>query len=161
MAGRRRDDRGPDPADGALRGSRLIKPINHLIEALHDVGTERDRAGNRKLFFDQYATLLLLYFCNSTLTSLRALQEATGWEKTRRTLGIESTSLGSLSEAAHLFDASHLESIIHELAARALPLSKGREAEALKGLRWLARIDRSFVTSGEWCSSTPRETSLA
>ena len=134
MAGRRRDNREPDQADGALRGSRLIKPINHLIEELHDVGTKRDRAGNRKLFFDQYATLLLLYFCNSTLTSLRALQEATGWEKTRKKLGIGSTSLGSLSEAATLFEAAHLESIIHELAARAAPHSPGREAEALRGL---------------------------
>jgi hypothetical protein len=68
------------------------------------------------------------------LDSLRALQEATGWEKTRKTLGIKSTSLGSLSEAADLFDAARLEPIIEELAARALPLSTGPEAEALKGL---------------------------
>jgi hypothetical protein len=134
MAGRRRKDREADEAEKSFRGNRLIKPINHLIEKLHEVGTDRDHAGNRKLFFDQYATLLLLYFFTPSLNSLRALQEATGWEKTRKTLGIESTSLGSLSEAARIFDASHLEPIIHELAAQAVPLSKGREAEALKGL---------------------------
>jgi hypothetical protein len=134
MAGRRRNGGEARETEGTLRGNRLVKPIKHLIERLHPVGTERDRAGNRKLFFDQYATLLLLYFFTPSLDSLRGLQEATGWEKTRKTLGIKSTSLGSLSEAADLFDAAHLEPIIEELAAQALPLSTGREAEALKGL---------------------------
>jgi hypothetical protein len=134
MAGKRRKPIEIGEPEQSLRGNRLIKPINHLIEKLHDVGTQRDHAGNRKLFFDQYATLLLLYFCNASLTSLRGLQGATEWEKTREKLGIESTSLGSLSEAAQVFDASHLEPIIHELAAQAVPLSSGREAEALKGL---------------------------
>src|SRR5258708_14956315 len=109
MAGRRRNDGDARTTEGTLRGNRLIKPIKHLIERLHRVGAERDRAGNRKLFFDQYATLLLLYFFTPSLASLRALQEATGWEKTRKALGIQSTSLGSLSEAAALFDAAHLE----------------------------------------------------
>jgi Transposase DDE domain len=134
MAGKRRRDRETGPTPESLRGNRLIKPIRHLIGELHAVGTERDQAANRKLFFDQYATLLLIYFFTPSLDSLRALQEATGWEKTRKKLEIETTSLGSLSEAAHVFDASHLEPIIHELAAQAVPLSKGREAEALKGL---------------------------
>lgn len=134
MTEKRRQVR-PDPeSPESLRGNRLIKPIKHLIERLHLVGTERDRAGNRKLFFDQYTTLLLLYFFTPALTSLRALQEATGWEKTRKKLGIESTALGSLSAASRIFDASYLESIIHELAAQAVPLSSGREAQALKGL---------------------------
>jgi hypothetical protein len=134
MAGMRLNDRERSEAEKSFRGNRLIKPINHLIEKLHDLGTDRDHAGNRKLFFDQYATLLLLYFFTPSLNSLRALQEATGWDKTRKTLGIESTSLGSLSEAARIFDAAHLEPIIHELATQAVPLSRGREAEALKGL---------------------------
>jgi Transposase DDE domain len=134
MAGKRRNDREPNEAAGSLRGNRLLKPIKHLIERLHHVGTKRDRAGNRKLFFDQYASLLLLYFFNPSLTSLRALQKVTGWEKTRKKLEIESTSLGSLSEAATIFDAAHLEPILQELAAQAVPLSGGRQAEALKGL---------------------------
>jgi hypothetical protein len=134
MAGKRRRDREPSEVKPSLRGHRLIKPINHLIEKLHDVGTQRDHAGNRKLFFDQYATLVLLYFFTPALDSLRALQGATEWETTRKKLEIETTSLGSLSEAARIFDASYLEPIIHELAAQAVPLSSGREAEALRGL---------------------------
>lgn len=130
--------RGEDPKPGkpsdSLRGTRLFKPVRRLLERVHDAGTKRDRAGNRKLFFDQYLSLLLLYFFNPSITSLRALQQATGWERTRRKLGIERSSLGSLSEAARVFDAELVRPILQELAAKALPLSSGREAEALKGL---------------------------
>jgi hypothetical protein len=118
----------------SLQGQRLVQPALKLINRLHDAGTQRDVAGNRKLFYDQYAVLLLMYFCNPSLDSLRALQQATGWEKTRQALGIERTSLGSLSEAARVFDADKLRSILQELAAQAVPLTTGREAEALKDL---------------------------
>lgn len=111
-----------------------MRPLLKLIDRLHDVGTERDRAGNRKLFYDHYLVILLMYFLNPSLQSLRALQQATEWEKTRKKLGIEYSSLGSLSEAARVFDADLLRPIVQELAAQAVPLSTGREAEALKGL---------------------------
>lgn len=117
-----------------IQGQRLVQPVLKLITRLHTVGAERDDAGNRKLFYDQYAALLLMYFCNPALGSLRALQQATGWEKTRKQLGIEHASLGSLSEAARVFDAEMLRPIVQELAAQAAPLTSGREAEALKGL---------------------------
>ena len=135
MADRRaeRDDEAGQPTS-PLRGQRLVQPLLKLIARLHGVGAERDHAGNRKLFYDQYLALLLMYFCNPALESLRALQQATGWEKTRQELGIERASLGSLSEAARVFDAEMLRPIIQELAARAEPLADGREAEALRGL---------------------------
>jgi Transposase DDE domain len=112
----------------------MLRPLLGLIDRLHDIGTERDRAGNRKLFYDHYVVTLLMYFFNPSLQSLRALQQATQWEKTRKKLGIEHASLGSLSEAARVFDADELRPIVQELAAQAVPLSTGREAEALKGL---------------------------
>jgi hypothetical protein len=135
MADRRRnrEDRADLPPS-PLQGRRLVQPVLKLVTRLHDVGCERDRAHNRKLFYDHYITLLLMYFCNPALDSLRALQQATGWEKTRQKLGIERAALGSLSEAARVFDAEMLRPIIQELATRAVPLSTGREAEALKGL---------------------------
>ena len=40
----------------------------------------------------------------------------------------------SLSEAGSVFDPGPVEHIIRELAARAVPLTKGREAKALRGL---------------------------
>lgn len=134
MAERRSETEVGTKPGSPLQGQRLVQPALALIERLHGVGTERDRVGNRKLFYDQYAALLLMYFCNPALDSLRALQQATGWEKTRQRLGIERSSLGSLSEAARVFDADGLRSILQELAARAVPLTTGREAEALRGL---------------------------
>jgi Transposase DDE domain len=135
MAERRQErDHDLDSALSLLQGQRLVQPALKLIQRLHGVGAQRDHAGNRRLFYDQYAALLLMYFCNPALGSLRALQQATGWEKTRKQLGIERTSLGSLSEAARIFDAESLRPIVQELAALAVPLTTGREAEALQGL---------------------------
>ena len=54
-----------------LPGLQYFRLLGPLFDHLHAVGT-RDRAGNRQLFYDQYATLLLLYFFNPTVTSLRA-----------------------------------------------------------------------------------------
>ncbi len=135
MADRRpKREKTDDPPPSPLQGQRLVQPVLKLVTRLHDAGAQRDHAGNRKLFYDQYVTLLLMYFCNPALESLRALQQATGWEKTRQKLGIERAALGSLSEAARVFDADLLRPIIQELAAQAVPLSAGREAEALQGL---------------------------
>jgi IS4 transposase len=117
-----------------LEGRRLLEPARRLLARLRPVGTQRDRAGNRKLFFDQYVALLLLYFFTPTLTSLRSLQQASNWKQVRRKLGIRRTSLGSLSEAAGVFQAKYLRAVVQELACRAMPLAQGREAEALADL---------------------------
>jgi Transposase DDE domain len=127
-----------------LQGLRLLKPIEKLLQNLHGEKTTRDRAGNRKLFYDQYATLLLLYFFNPTIGSLRALQQTTQWASTQKKLGIKRTSLGALSEASTVFDAQLLRKIVHELASMALPLATGREAEALRGL---TAVDGSFFAA--------------
>jgi hypothetical protein len=105
-----------------------------LLERLELVGTQRDRAGNRELFFDQYTSLLLLYFFNSIVTSLRGLQQVSELPKVCKKLGISRVSLGSLSEASRVFDSGILREIIHDLGTKALPLQHGREAQALKGL---------------------------
>ena len=128
------ETRSGSDAPVTLQGGRLIGRVKHLLKKLHRAGTARDRAGNRRLFFDDYLTLLLFYFFNPSIKSLRALQQSTNWEKTRQKLGICRTSLGSLSEAVSVFDPELVRPIIAELAAQAVPLKKGREAEALQGL---------------------------
>ena len=60
-----------------LQGFKYFRLLGPLLERLQAVGTESDRAGNRQLFYDQYVALLLLYFFNPVLTSLRGLQLAT------------------------------------------------------------------------------------
>jgi Transposase DDE domain len=117
-----------------LQGFKYFKLLNPLLERLHDLGTERDKAGNRQLFFDQYGALLLLYFFNPILTSLRGVQQASGLDKVGQQLGVSRTSLGSLSEAARVFDAAALQEIITELAGRIPPGATPREQQALKDL---------------------------
>lgn len=107
---------GPQ-TEGQLQGFKYLQLLGTLLTDLHEAGTDRDRAGNRELFYDQYALLLLLYYYNPTLTSLRGLQRATDLSKVRH-LGIHRTSLGSLSEAQQVFDAALLEKVIATLADR-------------------------------------------
>ena len=125
-----------------LRGLKYFKLLNPLLERLHDVGTQRDTAGNRQLFFDQYASLLLLYFFNPILTSLRGLQQASGLDKVGQKLGVAPTSLGSLSEAARVFDAAALQEIITELAGR---IPHGATPAEQQALHDLTAVDGSLL----------------
>ena len=117
-----------------VHGLKYFKQLQPLLARLHDVGTDSDRSGNRLLFFDDYATLILLFFFNPSLGSLRALQQASCLDKVQKKLGCRRTSLGSLSAAARDFDAEPLQAIVGELAQQALPLAAGKDAELLKGL---------------------------
>ena len=126
--------RRPEIREADLRGLKYFKILGPFLERLHDDATQRDRAGNRKLHFDQYAALLLLYFFNPILTSLRGIQQASQLPKVQKLLGCERAALGSLSEASRVFDPQLLRDIIGDLAEQAMPIMKGKEAEALKGL---------------------------
>lgn len=114
------------PDDGPLAGLKLqgLKYLDQLLplfERLHDVGCQRDRAGNRKLHFDHYCALILLFLLNPVLRSFRALQAASLLEQVRRKVGCSRTSLGSLSEAVEILEPHRLEAIIAELWEKAPP----------------------------------------
>jgi Transposase DDE domain len=117
-----------------IQGLKYFQLLGPLLDRLHGNAAARDHAGNRQLFFDQYAGLLLLTFFSPILTSLRGLQQASGLAKVQKLLGCERAALGSLSEASRVFDPALLRAVIGDLAAQAMPLLHGREAEALRGL---------------------------
>ena len=121
-------------AEKDLEGFKLLELLEPFLERLQKVGTERDVAGNRDLYFDQYTALVLLYFFSPIVTSLRGLQQATELKKVQERLGISRVSLGSLSEASRVFDAAALQGVITELAERALPLAGAADLKALEGL---------------------------
>jgi len=110
-----------------LHGFKHFKLLLPVLEKLHFERCRRDKAGNRILHYDQYAALILLYFFNPIVTSLRGIQQASQLKKVQRLLGCSRSSLGSLSEAAHVFDAALLRGIIGELVEQ-LPPVKGNPA---------------------------------
>ncbi len=107
-----------------ITGLKYFDRLAPLLERLREVGCERDRAGNRELHYDQYCLLVLLYLFNPLVTSLRGVQQASELAKVQQKLGCPRASLGSLSEAATVFDAERLKEIIAELAAELQPLAR-------------------------------------
>jgi len=104
--------------DNELQGFKYFNAIAGMLERLHQAGCHYDRAGNRTLHMDQYMSLLLLYMFNPICTSLRGIQQASELQKVQRTLGCSRASLGSLSEAATVFDSALMDEIVAELAAQ-------------------------------------------
>jgi Transposase DDE domain len=126
--------RKPPLQPDQLQGYKYFALLRPLLQRLHGHACRRDRAGNRRLHYDQYAALLLFYFFNPLLTSLRGLQQASALDKVQRRLGGGRAALGSLSEASRVFDPALLRPLLGELAAQARPVVTGKEAEALAAL---------------------------
>jgi hypothetical protein len=125
-----------------LQGFKYLDKLLALFDRLHDVGCQRDKAGNRKLHFDHYCALILLSLLNPVLRSVRALQQASLLEHVRRKVGCSRTSLGSLSEAVEILEPHRLEAIIGELWAGAPP-SRGVGKEYVRQV--LTAVDGSAV----------------
>src|SRR5512137_365753 len=102
----------PDIQDIDLCGFKHARKLSGLLERLHRVGCAGDRAGNRRLYMDHYVALLLLYLFNPTCHSLRAIQRLSQLKKVQKKLGVPRCSLGSLSEAARVFDSRSLQEIV-------------------------------------------------
>lgn len=138
------------PKDGLidprkLQGFKYFELLDGLLECLRPVGTERDLAGNREFFFDHYAVLMILYYFNPTVTTLRGLQQFTTLEKVQRLCGVKPTSLGSLSEAARVFDPAMLEPIIAQLAAQAAVSPTALPSAKEAALAGLIAVDGSLL----------------
>jgi hypothetical protein len=126
-----------------LQGFKYFKAISGLLEKLHEVGCQRDRAGNRLLHMDQYLSLLLLYMFNPICTSLRSLQQASELQKVQRKLGVPRASLGSLSEAATVFDSQTMVEVIAELGRQLQPLAVPDKLRNLPGT--LTAVDGTLL----------------
>jgi len=129
--------------ESELQGFKYFKAIAGMLESLHHAGCQRDRAGNRKLHMDHYMSLLLLYMFNPICTSLRAVQQASELKKVQRKLGCPRASLGSLSEAATVFDSAFMEEIVTDLAAQLRPVSSHAKLDDLSGI--LTAVDGTLI----------------
>lgn len=128
-----------------LTGFKYFKRLAGMIETLHDAACQRDRAHNRTLHMDQYITLLLMCMFNPLCASLRSLQEASDLKKVRRVLKVPHASLGSLSEAARLFDSERLIGIIGQLAEQLPPIR--RDAKLSDFDQIITLVDGSWLTA--------------
>ena len=124
-----------DEQNSRLEGLRMLQRLRPLLARVRDEATNRDRAGNRELFFDDACSLILLTFYNPVCRSLRDLVKASRLPAVRKKTGCREASLGSLSESLRLFDPERLEPILQELLEQVsdAPLADPR-------LRQLAQI---------------------
>jgi hypothetical protein len=129
--------------DSDIVGLKYFDRLLPLLERLHDVGTQRDRAGNRQLFYDHYCAYVLLFLFNPIVTSLRGIQQASELKKVQKKLGCPRVSLGSLSEATEVFDPEPVKQIASELAAQLEPLGNQRQFPEVKQL--ITAVDGTVV----------------
>jgi Transposase DDE domain len=120
--------------DRDIVGLKYFDRLMPLLERLHDVGSRRDRAGNRQLFFDHYCAYILLFLFNPIVTSLRGIQQASALKTVQKKLGCPRASLGSLSEAVEVFDPEPVKQIASELAEQLQPLGNDRQFPEVKHL---------------------------
>lgn len=152
--------RSPDIQESDLQGFKHFRLLLPALARLHDDGCARDRAGNRKLHFDQYCALILLYMFNPIVSSLRAIRQASELQKVQRLLGCPRASLGSLSEAARVFDPDLLAEVIGALAAE-LPSIRG-DSRLKDFEKILTLVDGSLlkalprITEAMWVSNDHR-----
>ena len=135
----------PELQERDVGGMKHLQKLLPLLDRLHDVGCERDRAGNRQLHFDQYCLLVLLSLFNPVINSLRGIQQASELQKVQRLLGCSRASLGSLSEAASVFDADRLKEIIEELGGQLQPLTREPRLHGIS--QTLTLVDATLVSA--------------
>jgi hypothetical protein len=125
-----------------LRGAKYLEQMATCLARLHDVGTAHDKANNRQFFCDQYVGLLLLYFFNPTVRTLRGMRKLTDLGSVQRRLKCQRVSLSSLSEAGSAFDAEPVREIFKELSAH-MPAT--RMLNQHEALRTLTAVDGSLL----------------
>jgi hypothetical protein len=139
MAGKKRDK----VTGEQLESFKYVKLMAGLLEELHEAGCQRDRAGNRTLHMDQYVMLLLMYMFNPICTSLQAIQEASELKKVQRLLGVSRASMGSLSEATHIFDSELLRGVIGKLVEQLRPIRHDSRLDELRQI--ITLVDGSWL----------------
>jgi len=135
-----------------ITGLKYFDQLLPLFERLHQVGCERDSAGNRDLHMDEYCLLVLLFLFNPICSSLRAIQQASELKKVQRKLGCPRASLGSLSESVDVFDPERLKEIIGELGEQLAPVAKDSRLKDVK--QAITLVDGSLLKVLPWLSQS-------
>jgi hypothetical protein len=135
----------PEITEADIQGLKYFDQLAPLLTRLHDEGCDRDKASNRKLHYDKYCMLLLLYLFNPIVTSLRGIQQASELKKVQRKLGCPRASLGSLSEASSVFDSESLKEIIAELGDQLQSLPHDKRLDEIQ--QTITLVDGSVIAA--------------
>lgn len=105
-----------------VTGAAQLARVQTLLAKLRPQGAERDKAGNRRYFYDQHIGLLLLSFFNPALTSLQALERASDLATVQRWLGLKGrVTPTTFSEAGGVFDPALLQEVLATVVRRVAP----------------------------------------
>lgn len=124
---------------------RLLDRVLPLLDRLHDVGTTRDTAGNRRLHFDQYVKLVLVALFNPMIDSVATLRRAAEVPRVAGRLKLEAFSAPSFSEAPAVFKPEMLRAVIDELAPDLRPLAGDPRLKDVQHL--LTIVDGSLLAA--------------
>ncbi len=128
--------RQPSPLPSSFQGFKYFQLLDDLLLKFCP-------SSNRRSFtFVHYVSLLLFYFFNPVVKSLRALQDATHLPELRKKLKIPYVSLGQLSAASSTFDPYCILQVIHELAGH---ISHAFLPKDLSALSSLVAVDGSLL----------------
>lgn len=151
------DEEGPKAVDACapvkqrvieskeIAGLKYFDMLLPLLKPLHREACKRDKANKRNLHFDQHCLLVLLYMFNPTVTSLRAIAQASELSKVQKKLNCKQTSVSSLSEASRLFDPARLKEIIQQLGEQAAPVRRDARLSEIK--QTITLVDGSLVSA--------------
>jgi hypothetical protein len=91
--------------------------------------------------------MVLVFLFNPVCSSLRALQQASELKNVQKKLGCERAALGSLSEAATIFDPERLLEILQELNGQLLPAACGKDPRLANLPGTLTLVDATLISA--------------
>ena len=140
MAGRPRRQRRPVPDEPQIlhAGRRLFRPIEDQLRALRAAPAH----GNRELFYDQVVVAHLIAFFNSSVESLRRIEDVFESPAVRRRLHLPRVPKSTLSDAQRVLDPELLRPIIAQLKRQVPTLRHDPRLEGL--VKELIAVDGSF-----------------
>ena len=119
----------------------------------------------RKLHYLDYASAILFTLFNPVLKSMRGLCAASELSKVKKYVTMDKVSLGSFSEAQHVFNSDALRHLVQKLAAKIHP-EQLKNRSLLAGVKDLVAVDGSLfqtltrVLWADWLDDNHKATKL-
>ncbi len=131
--------------ESELKNWRLLKDFRKLFGNVLKGRTrsKSEEDPRRKLHYLDYATSILFVFCNPVISSMRGLCAASRLKKVKKYATKRHLSLGSFSEAQHIFDSGALQELVCKLATKITP-KKLKNQKILGAVKDLVAVDGSL-----------------